>query len=603
MPYTPAVEERGSTTRRRLLLAAVVTLSVLPFPYFEGLNNPNEQVRLYMTMALVEQGTLAIDEPTRRFGWVNDRAEREGHLYAGKAPGASLLGVPVYALLRQLVGPSPTRAEALRWLRLGAVTLPSLLFLIALRRFFDELDGSPWLRDALWVAYALGSMALAYGMMFAGHQLAAVCLGSALIAFFGAARRLDRGGGGARWRALLGGLLLGASPAMEYPATIPALFVGLYAALTLGRRAPRLLGGAFGTGLLPVALLLWVHQVAFGSPLAVPYDFIENPAFQQMLGQGWHGATAPRLDRLAAILLAPSFGLLFFTPPLLLAPLGWVAAARRWRNQPPHRRLLLIPVALGAVTAILYLSSSALWRAGWAVGPRYIASAVPLLAIAALWGAAALQRRWPRTTGFLVALLTVLAVAHAGSSGVLYPHQPEVFDNPVYDLNAPLIALGFAPHTALEPLGLFGYPALAVLGLLALVALGPILVGPGDDWTARLVHLIGVVLVSALCLAALAKLGEHDEAERRAWALVMRHWEPRGHSLPERRLEALEELEHPTAAQLRRGARAAEALGRDRQARSLRRRASRRHRERTRPSSDQLLLPSLGQNPTWGAEK
>lgn len=71
-----------------LALAGVVILSV--FPYLAAVNNPNENVRTYMTMALVEDGTLRIDRMVQRHGWINDMStgtRSTGHCPA--PPGSS----------------------------------------------------------------------------------------------------------------------------------------------------------------------------------------------------------------------------------------------------------------------------------------------------------------------------------------------------------------------------------------------------------------------------------------------------------------------------------------------------------------------------------
>ena len=50
----------------KLALLGVVTWTYLWFfPYFAGLNNPNENVRLYLTRAMVDHGSLAIGQRIR----------------------------------------------------------------------------------------------------------------------------------------------------------------------------------------------------------------------------------------------------------------------------------------------------------------------------------------------------------------------------------------------------------------------------------------------------------------------------------------------------------------------------------------------------------
>ena len=68
------------------------------------------------------------------------------------------------------------------------------------------------------------------------------------------------------------------------------------------------------------------------------------------------------------------------------------------------------------------------WRAGWCVGPRYIASVAPflLLPILQLWPRLG---RHPWASALLVGL-TIPSVLLNVVSGALYPHYPEQFDNP-----------------------------------------------------------------------------------------------------------------------------------------------------------------------------
>lgn len=591
----PSRYDRG---RRGIIGALVAACYLYPFPYFEELNNPNERVRVYMTMAIVDDGTFAIDGPCQRFGWVNDRAAHEGRLYSGKAPGTSIVGVPIYAALQWLCPEEPSLLTTVRLLRLFSITLPSLVFLFFFRRFLDRTDFSPWLRDTMLVGYALGSMAYSYGLMFTGHQLSAICLTGSLIAFYDAGAKLENDQTGAGSRAALGGLLLGAAPAMEYPTALATMIVAVYAILLL-RHRPSMLGVAFFASLLPIGLLLTFHNLAFGSPFAFPYDFIENPAFQRLLSEGWHGATYPRLDRLVTIIASPSFGLLFFTPLLILAPIGWIAGARQASDLPPFKRHLMWALPATSLVLILYLSSSALWRAGWSVGPRYIASAVPLLAIAALHGAGELEKHWPKVASIVTATLVMISVVHSGTSGALYPHQPELFDNPVYDLNIRLITLGFAPHTAFESLGIVGYSSLLILGLIAALALVLVSLGPLKPRLQMASHGLIVVGATVLSCVALSGLGESTADEERMWSLVMRTWEPRGHSAPEGRLSDFEALEVPNSHQVRAAAADAALLGRAEQLRELEEQAARLELQERREELGEQLLPELGLNPGW----
>ena len=102
---------------------------------------------------------LNIDAVQREWGYVNDKAKNESHVYSGKAPGTSFLGVPVLAVqtkLRHLMGwASPGKKEATFWLRLFAVKLPLCVFLWFFARYIERVTRSPAARDLLVVAAGL----------------------------------------------------------------------------------------------------------------------------------------------------------------------------------------------------------------------------------------------------------------------------------------------------------------------------------------------------------------------------------------------------------------------------------------------------------------
>ena len=168
----------GESPIRRHAAWGLACLALLVVsPYFERLNNPNENVRVWATRAVVQHHVLNIDQLQREWGYVNDKAKNEHHIYSGKAPGVSFLGVPVswaHTKLRGLVGwPPPGKQETTFWLRLFAVKLPLCLFLLFFARYVERTTGSAYARDLLVAALGLGTLLYPYGGMFVGHALAA----------------------------------------------------------------------------------------------------------------------------------------------------------------------------------------------------------------------------------------------------------------------------------------------------------------------------------------------------------------------------------------------------------------------------------------------
>src|SRR5580692_2756337 len=98
--------------RDRRWIRAFFILVALPFlgvsPYIGAVNNPNENVRTYMTMAIVEDHTFQVDNVVQHFAWCNDMAKVPGkdgapdRRYSVKAPAVSYLGIPFYWAFRKI---------------------------------------------------------------------------------------------------------------------------------------------------------------------------------------------------------------------------------------------------------------------------------------------------------------------------------------------------------------------------------------------------------------------------------------------------------------------------------------------------------------------
>jgi uncharacterized membrane protein len=217
-------------------------------PYFERINNPNENVRVWATRAIVAHHVLDIDAVVREWGYVNDKAKNDRHLYSSKAPGVSFLGVPVlYAetKLRALRGwPAPGKAEATFWLRLFAVKLPLLAFLWAFARYAERRAGSPLARDLLVVALGLGTMLYPYGGMFVGHALAAAAAFSAFMLIDEPDDEATTAARAALLRYGAAGFLAAAAVALEYQAVLVAAALSVYLGVRRWRALPAFaLGG------------------------------------------------------------------------------------------------------------------------------------------------------------------------------------------------------------------------------------------------------------------------------------------------------------------------------------------------------------------------
>jgi hypothetical protein len=226
-------------------------------------------------------------------------------------------------------------------------------------------------------------------------------------------------------------------------------------------------------------------------------------------------------------LFAPDYGLFVFSP---LLALGAAAALGRAARSPRREGVLVLAVAAGMV---LFLGGMSNWRAGWCVGPRYITTVAPFLAFG-------LALAWPiiRARPWLSALVAGAVVASAllnVVSGAVYPHYPEVFDNPVFDLTLPLLRDGYVPYSVGWLVGLRGLASLAPLGLVVLGALALAARGEDGRLSRRAAHALGAALVAAMFLVPLSRYGRQPRPQEDAAAAFVRStWEPRPQAPPRR---------------------------------------------------------------------
>ena len=527
--------DAGGFWRRHAAWFLVAAAYLIVSPYYEAINNPNENVRVWATRAIVEHHVLNIDAVMREWGYVNDKAKNAHHVSSSKAPGVSFLGVPVLFAeteLRKLWGwPAPDKREATFWLRLWAVKLPMLAFFWLFARYVERKTRSGLARDLLLVALGLGTMLYPYGGMFVGHALAAAAAFSAFILLDDP--RLDlpaRQGRPEAWRTWLpvaaAGFLAALAVTLEYQAILVALALAVYLSVRNRRAILPFAIGALG----PAVALGGYHTALFGRPWTLPYANIENPVFAQTAHKaGFDGLSLPHLAAFPAFLVSPAYGLFTFSPVLILGLAGAIFLVARG-----PRREAVLTLAISA-SMFLFIAGMSNWRAGWCVGPRYIATVAPFLLLP-------LVQLWPRLVRHTAATaavvgLTIPSVLLNVVSGALYPHYPEQFDNPVFDLAFPLVGAGYTPYGLGWSLGLRGIWAMAPLALVVVAALA--LVAAGDDPRPRRAagHLTLALGIAGLFLLPLSAYGRAPRAEEaHATALVRSMWEPaRGAPIPESR--------------------------------------------------------------------
>ncbi len=455
---------------RRDISVSLFVLLLGTYAYFWPHRGWNEAARLMLTYAIVDRGTIAIDGLESHSG---DISLVDGHYYSCKAPGQSLLGVPVYAALKPFGVAHPTNVPRIRYwwpdyvLNIATSGVPTAFVGVLLYWLALQLGCSHGSAAAVGLCYGLATPALPYAALYAGHQAAAACaFGSlAIIIRCAPVRRTsesvqqcaDPPGPHTDWKIRA----TSASPAPLWPAPWMALagFLAGYAVVTeypLVFTSAALLVYAILSGcpwrgvvafLIPAGLcaagLAWYHTAAFGGPFETGYAHLVEPQFHSVYTpENPIGVTLPTLERAWKILFS-GHGLVWYAPATLLAPLGLVSLVgldrapsmrvaghtnpkrkrgdiRHWTcilslarraGEIPARAKLAVVVAVAFGSLFLVNAAHPTWTGGWSTGPRYLISGLPLLFVPIAALLAGGRRLWKWLFGAAMAAGFVFCLA------------------------------------------------------------------------------------------------------------------------------------------------------------------------------------------------
>ncbi|CAG0937318.1 hypothetical protein TFLX_06243 [Thermoflexales bacterium] len=478
---------------RRITVLIFVSLLLAYLYVFPHWLDWNQNTRFDLAAALIERGTLQIDDYASNTG---DYAEFNGHAYSDKAPGLSFLAAPAYALARMLtdndtvralviqIGRSPSAAQTVNraieqvrpdeftqaarvtlttWL---IVALPAALFGAVLYHWLAHFALSARSRTWAVLIYGLATVVAPYSATLYGHTLAAVLLFSAWMWLV-----LRRVRGTSALECVVIGSWLGFAVITEYPAILIAALIGVYAALTQ-RSWQRLIWIGTG-GVWPLLLLGAYNTAIFGSPFTLTYQYLANPRLRELIQTGVLSAGWPTGEAIWGLTFSPFRGLFFMSPVLLLAVAGFVITARNKAYRAEWWSSLSIVSAF-----TLLISGSAQWWGGWSAGPRYLIPMLPWLAwplAAAIDRVARIASHWRTGLWLTVAVLTMISIVNTWSltTGGQY-YVPDDILNPLVDYSWPHIAAGDVARNWGMVMGLSGAASLLPLAMLTMLAFAAI---------------------------------------------------------------------------------------------------------------------------------
>ncbi len=427
---------RRATPIVPIVLFAVLALLVIPvFPHAPS---PNELSRWAMDVALVDFHTIEIS-PVIRLGIpLADLAKINGRVYSNKAPGASLLVLPVYAAARAIGGPpsADNIRAVLTALRIAGATIPAILLALWFVSIARRLGCSEE-RIAIAVAALLfATPVLTYGLLFFSHVLSALTIfGAWILLFVNPSTRRD----------YAAGVLIGFAVLCESA----AVFAGaVLVACALPRLRVRGLLRVSG-GALPFAIAFAAYDwIAFGSPFALPNYFDADAHIRVVNRSGLLGLHWPVY--IGDILLDPGKGLLVLSPVLLMALAG-VRRARQSMSGAAFLALVLVVLAI-----VLPIAGYPYWFGGRCVGVRYVLPAMPFLALLIAFAA---------PTAIEVVLLGA-SVAVIAILSLVFPFVPTIYAAPWVSFAWPLLRDGCVAPNLLH----FVWRPLAIVVPFAIVA-------------------------------------------------------------------------------------------------------------------------------------
>jgi len=471
----------------RLLLAVGLAIALSYTTSHVDLTAPNERSRLYLTVALFEQRSFVIDTARNQFGAVFDEATFGGHYFTDKAPGASLLALLPYAVVRLFVDGQHVTLPLLLGIGRYAVMVPlGIVAFFAFESLCTGLGlGRPATRFAA-LSYLLATPAFHYSAAFFGHQIVGTTLLLALLLIVKQRSLSTKAAGMALVSA---GVLAGVAGLTEYQALLGVL--GLCATvvtLSEGRRIRAF--SYFALGGLPCALFLaYYHRACFGGPFELSYHHLSHLDLAEVHRQGLGGVSVPSLAGLTGSLFSLHRGLFATSPHLLLSFYGVWCWSRRGHAALAHC------IAATALGYCVFVAASATWEAGWGYGPRLL---VPVLPMLSLFVAAALDdalrssnRRQAILLSGLVWSALLVSVMSFQVITALFPEPPVELQNPWLDVVLPLASSGVvAPNLGAR-----------VFGLMVLFAMfGSTLVETWRSWRSSAWGLLLPIIPALVCV-------------------------------------------------------------------------------------------------------
>lgn len=179
-------------------------------------------------------------------------------------------------------------------------------------------------------------------------------------------------------------------------ATVGVFLIATLCPLVYYCRSRSLVGIIVGT-VPPVLALCAYNYIYFDAPLLGGYANEVKDSTNASLWEGLPGLT-----------IAPSRGLLIYSPAFLLVPWGLYAIARRRMDLKPLVKWLMIAWFGGFLITLVYYARWTCWWGGWCFGPRFMCETMPILCLIVAFAIESLHETWSRTLAKSLIAVSIL---------------------------------------------------------------------------------------------------------------------------------------------------------------------------------------------------
>ncbi len=381
----------------------IFILLALIFAFFYQWPGWNENSRFSLIHAIVEEGSLSIDNFYSVPGTATwDVAVYDGHYYSDKAIGPAIIGsifyFPLYWLQELTNFPDQVTAHII--ITFLVVGLPSAFAGSLMYILMASLSKSRFRSYIGTLAIMLGTMAFPYSSSFFSHQFTAALLFiSFFIIFFINESKPKKPKKGLFF---LVGLLWGWSVISEFTSAVIVIalmgyfLVVVYRFKGVDKFWPFFL--LITGGIIPALFQLAYNKLCFGGFLSFGYSNMAIELFNTGMDQGLMGIGWPDLSVMFYMTFHPGKGLFWQSPVLFLAFFGAISQlCKRFHFKEIFLSILIIS------GYIIIISGYYMWWGGRAFGVRHLIPILPYFSV--------LLAMLPRKFNWALLPLSLLSIA------------------------------------------------------------------------------------------------------------------------------------------------------------------------------------------------